>query len=364
MVTSWWLSSLLVLASVNESTSFTLPQTPTRRSRKWATVDPKRDSIQEAEQPPNFFQDSLRKLAELSLKDYQWRSNVFKSNEADRLMEDSLARLQGKDPAYTRPMDASALGPLGRWEKESVEWLGQLIDEEGRRAQQIVDSNKLVRPINNFEPGPLGVLEKRVVDWLQSIQQSEKERLRTKTLRPKDLAESTRGPLGQLELQVTEFFDAIRESERIRMEQSKSREEMVRPIDIPGPLGELERRIAEIFQTEQLRVNDRVVRPMDAPRRGPLGEAEQQASEIIQQVSEEESKRLNNIRETLREKRPMQSNRESLLGFVEALLVGILRGPQLLSSVIERVKELLSSEPLTSNDTLTDDDVRSRRRNP
>lgn len=58
--------------------------------------------------------DTFKRLTELSLKDYQWRSSVFKSNEADRLMEQSLARMRGEDASYVRPMDAAdeKIGPL------------------------------------------------------------------------------------------------------------------------------------------------------------------------------------------------------------------------------------------------------------
>ena len=56
----------------------------------------------------------LLRLAELSLKDYDWRSSIFKSKEADRRVEESLARMMGDQPAYVRPMDASDenIGPL------------------------------------------------------------------------------------------------------------------------------------------------------------------------------------------------------------------------------------------------------------
>lgn len=59
-------------------------------------------------------QRTFKSLTELSLKDYKWRSSVFKSNEADRLLEQSLARMRGEDASYVRPMDATdeKLGPL------------------------------------------------------------------------------------------------------------------------------------------------------------------------------------------------------------------------------------------------------------
>jgi hypothetical protein len=57
---------------------------------------------------------SLLRLAQLSLEDYKWRSSVFKTEEADRRVEESLARMMGDEAAYVRPMDASEgkIGPL------------------------------------------------------------------------------------------------------------------------------------------------------------------------------------------------------------------------------------------------------------
>ena len=56
----------------------------------------------------------LRRLAQLSLEDYEWRMSIFKEKEADRKMEESLARMMGEDASYVRPMDAaeSKIGPL------------------------------------------------------------------------------------------------------------------------------------------------------------------------------------------------------------------------------------------------------------
>lgn len=58
----------------------------------------------------------IKKLANLSLQDYYWRSDYFKKNEADRQVEESLARMMGEEAAYVRPMDASEekRGPLVR----------------------------------------------------------------------------------------------------------------------------------------------------------------------------------------------------------------------------------------------------------
>jgi hypothetical protein len=56
----------------------------------------------------------LRRLAQLSLEDYDWRRAVFQEKEADRKLEESLARMMGEDASYVRPMDASdnKIGPL------------------------------------------------------------------------------------------------------------------------------------------------------------------------------------------------------------------------------------------------------------
>lgn len=314
--------------------------------------------------PPdeNWLQRTVRQLAQLSLQDYKWRSDVFKEKEADRMLEQSLARVRGEEPGYVRPMDASesSLGPLGKWEKSAVEWLSQVIDEEGRRAERIVSGDgRLVRPkdAEEEELGPLGFLEKKASDFLQSIQTAEKERIKTKTLRPKDVDEAVRGPLGEAELQAVRILKDIQESEKMRMTQSQRRGgALVRPIDVPGPLGEFELSVLELFDAEQKRARERksnnlqFVRPKDAKYKGPLGQAEQQAYETIQKLSQEEKKRLESIQRILREKRPMENDSKSVLGVLETFLVGLVRAPVMLVSVFDRVRELLSSEELEETD--------------
>ena len=58
----------------------------------------------------------LRRLAQLSLEDYDWRMSLFKEKEADRKVEEYMAGMMGDDAAYVRPMDASEkkIGPLVR----------------------------------------------------------------------------------------------------------------------------------------------------------------------------------------------------------------------------------------------------------
>jgi len=360
-----WLSGLLFVAFWKETTGFqpisTRAASLNRRTVVSVTTQPKGE---QPEQPQvtkcDAMKHTLLKLAQLSLEDYKWRSGVFKANEADRMVEQSIARMRGEDASYVRPMDAdeSKMGPLGKLEKSSVEWLSKVIDEEARRAETIVNQEgKLVRPIDAEELGPLGFLEKQLVDFLNSVRSSEEERARTKTLRPKDLAEEVRGPLGRLENEAVRIIQEIKESELLRMEQSRNRGgEIVRPIDVPGPLGEFELAVSEIFQAEQYRVkqgekNDgKVVRPKDSNWRGPLGELELKIYGIFEQLSNEETERLRNINKALQENRPMETDRNSILGFLEGLVVGILRGPHLLISVFDRVKELMTTERLDDED--------------
>jgi len=56
----------------------------------------------------------FKKLANLSLQDYYWRSDYFKTSEADRQVEESIARMMGEEAAYVRPMNAGdeKIGPL------------------------------------------------------------------------------------------------------------------------------------------------------------------------------------------------------------------------------------------------------------
>jgi hypothetical protein len=310
----------------------------------------------------DLLRDTIQRLAVLSLEDYKWRSNLFKTTEAERLLEQSLARMTGEEAAYFRPMSAAdnAIGPLGRLEKAVVEWLSNVIDEEGRRAERIVNSDgQLLRPMDASEEdlGPLASLEKRASDFIQSILQSEKERVRTGTLRPKDLEETVRGPFGELELRAVFFLQELEQSERLRMQQSLLRRgEIVRPIDVPGPLGEIEMAISEIFYAEGKRAKDlektpgKALRPKDARLPGPFGEAELSVNNILEKLRIEESERLRNIKRVFQDNRPMDTDKNSFLGVFETIVVGVARGPQLLASVLKRVQELLSSRALDKSD--------------
>jgi len=331
-----------------------------------STDDNDENSQLELSKPPqrkrDIFRNTLRRLADLSLKDYEWRSNVFRSNEADRSVEESLARMMGEDPSYVRPMDASdeKRGPLGQVEKEVVTWLGSVIEEEGRRAKQITDSDgELVRPIDvgdGEDAGPLAKLEGAAVTFVESIRDSEIERVNNKISRPKDVEETKRGPLGNLEAKVMETVGEIAESERMRMEKTKAVEgkEVVRPIDVdvPGPMGEAEAKVVEAIKAEKLRSKERVdknlqrLRPMDASVPGPLGNAERNAMDRLDRIKEEEMDRLENIGRFMNDKRPMEVDRDSPLGTTEAFTVGLVRAPALVGRVLGRVKELVSSKSL------------------
>ena len=304
----------------------------------------------------------MRRLANLSLQDYYWRSDLFKKTEADRRVEESLARMMGEDAAYVRPMDAGdKMGPLGKAEKQLVDWLYLVIEEEGRRARLIASSDgELVRPIDLQQTnngGPLAALENEVVNLIDKIRKSEVERVRTSTFRPKDVEVEKRGPLGNLEARVVNAIEEIRQSEQLRMEQSRARGgEIVRPIDVPGPLGEAERWYLELITAEKQRGKERekndgkIVRPKDASLVGPLGTAERKFSNYMNVVKDEEEERLKNIRRVLKENRPMEKDRNSIAGWTEALFVGMFRAPQILFRVFDRVNELLESEKLDEKD--------------
>ena len=358
--------AFVILARVD---SFVPVKTPRRAHISRAAVSPREpsksnpepESKEEQGEKP-ILQSLARTLAQLSLEDYKWRSDIFKAKEAERMLEQSLARMRGEDPMYVRPMDASesSLGPLGRWEKSAVEWLTQVVEEEGRRAERIVNGGgELVRPKDaGAELGPLGFLEAAASDFLEKIKSSESERVRTKTIRPKDLDESKRGPLGEAEFRAVRIFEEIRDAELLRMNQSRRRGgEVVRPLDVPGPLGELEAKVLELFDAEQKRVAEKrlaspgaFIRPKDARYRGPLGEAEQKAYETLAQLSEAERLRLKSIQRILEEKRPMDNDKNSALGILETVIVGLVRGPILLVTVLRRVAELLKSQPLDASD--------------
>lgn len=132
--------------------------------------------------------------------------------------------------------------------------------------------------------------------------------------------------------------------------------DIVRPIDVPGPLGAFEMAVANIIRSEQKRAAEgqsqkTIVRPKDAQVKGPLGEVELQAVEAVKQLTDEERERLRNIQRRLQEQRPMTSDKDSILGILESVVVGILRAPALLVGVFNRVKELLDSEMLGDKDT-------------
>ena len=117
-----------------------------------------------------------------------------------------------------------------------MSWLSKVIEEEANRAEFILEKDgKLVRPIDASDPdddlGPLATLEKKATDFLDSIRESERERVVTKTLRPKDVEESKRGPLGEAEERAVKTLRDFQESERIRYQQSQIRGgDVVRPI--------------------------------------------------------------------------------------------------------------------------------------
>jgi hypothetical protein len=141
------------------------------------------------------------------------------------------------------------------------------------------------------------------------------------------------------------------------MDQSRRRGgEAVRPIDVPGPLGEFERYVGDIIRSERQRVKDRelnegkLVRPKDASISSGLGEVERKASEDWETLQNEEKQRLLSLGRFLRERRPMERDKDSPLGVTEAFTVALLKGPKLVAKVADRVTELLKSEQLEAED--------------
>jgi hypothetical protein len=259
-------------------------------------------------------------------------------------------------------------------EKNAVQWLTEVIEEEAKRAKKIMEGGgEVVRPIDMITEerketgegedsstygGPLAELEQKAVNFLKIVSQSELYRTTEGNYcRPMDLEETKRGPLGEAEAKLVRALEDITKAEQQRMEVSRQRGgEVVRPIDIPGPLGEIEKAVVSIVAAERRRSKEgqrrnNVVRPMDSSiPRNPLGDAERSVSESLERVREEERKRLQGLQQYLENNRPMEKDPESTLGFTEALVVAIYRGPKLIWKVIERVKELLNSSPLSEDD--------------
>eukprot|EP00816_Leptocylindrus_hargravesii_P005125 CAMPEP_0196809912 /NCGR_PEP_ID=MMETSP1362-20130617/9793_1 /TAXON_ID=163516 /ORGANISM="Leptocylindrus danicus, Strain CCMP1856" /LENGTH=360 /DNA_ID=CAMNT_0042184753 /DNA_START=80 /DNA_END=1158 /DNA_ORIENTATION=- len=308
----------------------------------------------------NAMNNIIKSLASLSLQDYKWRSDYFKKLSAQRSEEEILARMVGDTPSYVRPMDAGEgrRGPLGDAEESAVRWLRRVFDGEAQRAQKIAEGDgNVVRPMQQLEVdgNPLSELEMRAVMFFRSITDSETARVLSGKIRPMDMEESKRGPLGQAEAKAVSKIKEIADSEKLRAEQSKIRGgAVVRPIDIPGPLGEFEKKILDIVTAEKQRAKDRetnagkMVRPKDSRITGPFGQAEMKAVSSLDRVRKEEEERLRNIRKAMEENRPMEKSRDSPLGLLESIFVGILRAPQMIQKVWDRVQELMQSEMLLS----------------
>lgn len=131
----------------------------------------------------------------------------------------------------------------------------------------------------------------------------------------------------------------------------------MRPIDVPGPLGEFERYVGDIIRSERQRVKDRelnegkLVRPKDASITSGLGEVERKAAEDWETLQNEEKRRLVSLGRFLSERRPMERDKDSPLGVTEAFTVAVLKGPKLLAKVADRVTtELMKSKELETED--------------
>lgn len=244
----------------------------------------------------------------------------------------------------------------GNAERSAVDWLTRVIEEEGQRARLIASSDgELIRPKDlPSNTGPLSELERRALQFLSEITDSEVERVRSGTLRPKDM--KIRGPLGEAEARAVLALERIVESEKIRMERSRRMGDTVRPIDIPGPLGEFERYVGDIIRAERQRVKDRekndgkLVRPKDASLPSGLGDVERKAVEDWELLTKEEQERFSSFKRFLSERRPVDVDEESPLGIIEGFTLKLLNGPRLVGKVFSRVQELMSSQMLDEKD--------------
>ena len=238
----------------------------------------------------------------------------------------------------------------GNAEKSAVQYLTAIIEEEGERARLIASSDgELVRPKDLPSTGPLSELERRAIRFLGEISDSEVERVRSGTLRPKDM--KIRGPLGEAEARAVLALDRIIESERIRAERSQRMGEAMRPIDVPGPLGEFEKYVGDIIRAERQRVKDRerndgkLVRPKDASLPSGLGDVERKAVEDWEKLAAEEKQRFSSFKRFLEERRPADVNKDGPLGIIESFAVKLLNGPRLIGKVVDRVQELINTSP-------------------
>jgi len=313
----------------------------------------------------------LKNLANLSLKDYDWRSAALQEKEAERQYEESIARLTGVDAPYIRPKDGGEeMGPLGRAEKVTMEWLTDVIEEEAERARRIAaGGGKIVRPMDvgvspdEPNPGPLGRLEAAAVAFINRIIDAETARIEKSLRSPKDLGPGVRGPLGDAEARTLSVLEEIARSEKIRGSMGRQRKSLVRPIDVAGPLGEAEMAVSNLIRGEQMRYAEarrqqeetgsyQVIRPKDSKYLGPLGNAEAAANDTYERIKKAEMRRLLNIQRTLEENRPMENDEFSFLGLAETITVGIVRAPFMFVSVILRVQELLMSAELSEEDMM------------
>ena len=81
-----------------------------------------------------------------------------------------------------------------------------------------------------------------------------------------------------------------------------------------------------------------------------MGAAERQFTDAMDVIKNEERERLKNVKRFMEEKRLMEADRNSALGFIEALIVGLFRAPQMIFRVVDRVKELMEREEIEGDD--------------
>jgi len=276
-----------------------------------------------------------------------WRRSLFESSRAT-------------DHKSIRPLDSA---DLGQAESKAVAWLEDVVDAETQRAQKIIAGDGLPRNAT-LGPNPLGEVEDKVRKVLSVISTAETQRvLYAKDNQdgeygvfrpPSAMPAKIMGALGNAERMIKGVFSDIASAETTRANLGRAGEEnsLVRPMDVPGALGDAKKFFADIQRAEWKRSAEKmekqvdVVRPMDASVKGPLGAAEEKVVGALNDIKRKEEARLSYLVNSM----PMESDSMSVAGIVEAVGVGVLRAPYAVGLTIRRVFELLKSEARTNED--------------
>ncbi|GMI50794.1 hypothetical protein ScalyP_jg4298 [Parmales sp. scaly parma] len=301
---------------------------------------------------------------ETSTAELQAVRTLLSIMEGEALRAERIISSGGKSvaPSDIRPEDLRTY-PLRGVEEGARNLVREIVEEERRRNRNWNGNGKGKGNGKGNEKG-----NEKPFGKLKQLKQLIVKQLIT---RPSLALEP--GPLGKSEQAVIDLFTAIVRAERARKKLGEQRNELVRPIDVAEEsfLSDLEASVAKIVREERRREQTAkgsrtsssdddddssssssfssswgtIVRPMESSTLGPLGIVERDAVAVLERVRREETERL----EKLLEERPMNRNRRSVPGFVEAFVVGLVRFPILISKVFGRVSELVEEEEENDN---------------